>query len=548
VKRLLSLGFLLAACLAGGLRAQEARTQVPEVRLQVLGTTDMHGHIQAQDTFRLAPEAKGWAKIATLVRQRRAANPNTLLLDCGDTIQGEPVNYVRNRLRPDLPEPSIAVMNALGYAAMAVGNHEFDFGVEVLRGIEKQARFPFLSANTLPPQGGRAPFAGHTKVSVGGVQVLVVGFITPGVPRWMPKASYGDFSFADIVVTAKALIPKLREREKADVVVVIMHSGLGDLPGAVGDDNAALRLADQVPGIDLILTGHTHATARTQHKGVPILQSRAHGRAFMAADITLRRAGSRWQVAAVQGEVFEVGAEVPEDPEVLALTAPLRAATDTYLDTFATNLQTDLDARFARMEDTPLLQLLHQVQRQRTGAQLSAAACIDDRVYIPRGPTSVRQFYAMMPYENDLVRVRLSGEQVRKYLEQAARYYNYSHLPELTTKGFGGFNYDMVDGVTYTLDISRNPGERVGNLRYNGQPVRPDQMFTLAMTTYRFHGGGGYKAAVGWGDTPEAVFQGGLRNDLLAYVLARPALTLAPARNWRLIPSIDRERVLRLRR
>jgi 2',3'-cyclic-nucleotide 2'-phosphodiesterase/3'-nucleotidase len=247
-------------------------------------------------------------------------------------------------------------------------------------------------------------------------------------------------------------------------------------------------------------------------------------------------------VAAVQGEVFEVGAEVPEDPEVLALTAPLRAATDTYLDTFATNLQTDLDARFARMEDTPLLQLLHQVQRQRTGAQLSAAACIDDRVY------SVRQFYAMMPYENDLVRVRLSGEQVRKYLEQAARYYNYSHLPELTTKGFGGFNYDMVDGVTYTLDISRNPGERVGNLRYNGQPVRPDQMFTLAMTTYRFHGGGGYKAAVGWGDTPEAVFQGGLRNDLLAYVLARPALTLAPARNWRLIPSIDRERVLRLRR
>ncbi len=541
MKRLLSLGILLAGFLGGLLQAQE-------VRLQVLGTTDMHGHIEARDTFTLAPEAKGWAKIATLIRQRREANPNTVLLDCGDTIQGEPVNYVRNRLHPDLPEPSVAVMNALGYTAMAVGNHEYDYGMEVLRGAEKQARFPFLSANTFTGKGSKTAFPASTRVQVAGVTVLVVGFTTPGVPGWMAPASYGNHRFADIVETAKALIPRLRERERADVVVVAMHSGLGALPGAPGDENAALRLADQVPGIDLILTGHTHATVKSEHKGIPILQARAHGRALMAADLTLRKAGGRWQLVAFQGDVVETRAEIPDDPEVLALTGQVRALAETYLNTFATNLQVDLDGRFTRMEDTAYMQLLHSVQRQVTGAQLSAAACMNTQVYIPRGPTSVRQFWAMMPYENGLVRLRVTGEQVRKYLEHAARYYNYPHLPDLYTRGFAGYNFDTLDGVSYALDISRPPGERVVSLAYNGQPVRPDQTFTLALSSYRYYGGGGYRAAVGWTAEPEAVFDAGLRNDLLAYVLSRPALAPAPARNWRLVPSLDRERILQFRR
>lgn len=541
VKRLLSLGILLLGLLGSALGAQE-------VRLQVLGTTDMHGHIEARDTYTLAPDAKGWAKVATLIRERRAANPHTVLVDCGDTLQGEPVNHVRARVSPELPEPSIAIMNALGYAAMAVGNHEYDFGLEALRAAEKQARFPFLSANTFAPKGSRTAFPASTRVTVAGVNVLIVGFTTPGVPRWMPPAAYGGYRFEDIVETARTLIPRLREREKADVVVVAMHSGLGSLPGARGDENAALRLAEEVPGLDLILTGHTHAFAKTQHKGVPILQARAHGRALMAADLTLRKAGSRWQVVAIQGDVVETRPEISDDAEVLALTGQLRALTATYLDTFATNLQTDLDTRFARMEDTPALQLLHQVQRQVTGAQLSAAACVNTRVYIPRGPTSVRQFWALMPYENGLVRLRITGEQLRKYLEHAARYYNYSHLPDLYAKGFGGYNFDMVDGVTYALDISRSPGERVVGLAFNGQPVRPEQTFTLALSTYRFYGAGGYRDAVGWTGEPEASFDRGLRNDLLAYVLARPSLALAPARNWRIIPALDRERVLQQHR
>ena len=120
-----------------------------ELKLQVLGTTDLHGHVLPQDTYSLQPENKGWAKLATLIRQAKAENPNTLLIDSGDTIEGEPINYVQIRLRPDLGEPSIAVMNALGYSAMAIGNHDFNWGLDVLRETEKQAKFPFLSANTV---------------------------------------------------------------------------------------------------------------------------------------------------------------------------------------------------------------------------------------------------------------------------------------------------------------------------------------------------------------------------------------------------------------
>lgn len=244
-----------------GLQAQEAR-------IQILGTTDMHGHVLAEDTFSLQAANQGWAKVTTLIRRQQALNPNTILVDCGDTIQGEPVNYVRNALRRDLPEPSVAIMNALGFSAMAVGNHDYDFGLPVLREVEKQAKFPFLSANTVDAKG-RPGFQSHALVTVAGVRVALVGFTTPGVPAMTEPANFAGLAFQDIVATARRLVPYLRDKEKAGVVIVLMHSGLGALQGAEGDENAALRLADQVPGLDAIFTGHTHQALQTGHKGVP---------------------------------------------------------------------------------------------------------------------------------------------------------------------------------------------------------------------------------------------------------------------------------------
>jgi len=531
------LGILLIAV---GLHAQD-------VRIQILGTTDMHGHVMAEDTYSLQPANLGWAKIATLIRRQQAENPNTVLVDCGDTIQGEPINYVHNVLRRDLPEPSLAIMNALGYAAMAVGNHEYNFGLDLLRATEKEAKFPFLSANTVDAQG-RGAFPAATVVTVAGVRVLILGFTTPAIPRMEEPENYAGLQFRDIVATARTLVPRLKVKEKADVVVALLHSGLGAVDGREGDENEALRLADQVPGLDAIFTGHTHQAIQTVHKGIPILQAQSFGRALAVADLDLRKDGGNWRVLSARGRLLRPDNDTVVDAEVLRLTADLRAATARYLDTPATSLLTDLDARWIRMEDTPLTQLLHQVQRQATSAQLSAVACVDPRIFIPRGPTSVRQFYALLPYENRIARIRISGAQLQLYLEHAARAYNFSWQPDLFNREVPFFDCDTVDGVTYALDLGKPVGSRVVGLAYQGRPVRPDQVFTLALSTYRLRGGGGYMDAIGFTGQPELVTRGLQRNLLLEYVLSRPTLSLSPVNNWRTIPYLDRERLLGLAR
>lgn len=515
-----------------------------QLKLQVLGTTDLHGHVLPQDTYSLQPENQGWAKLATLIRQAKAQNPNTLLIDSGDTLEGEPLNYVRTRLRPDLAEPSIAVMNALGYSAMAVGNHDFNWGLEVLRGAERQAKFPFLSANTVGVKGSKGAFAPWTKVDVGGATVIIVGFTTPGIPRWEEPENFKDLAFRDIVETARTLIPYLREKEKADVIIVTMHSGLGTLPGQVGDENCALRLADQVSGIDLILTGHTHLPISSQHKNIPILQAAAHGRALAVADLTLQKTQGRWRVLASQGRLVLPTADTPQDTQVLELTAALRAATETYLNTGATTLLTDLDGRWCRLEDTPLAQLLHTVQRQATGAQLSAVSWTSPRIFIPAGATSIRQFYILQPYENQVARIRISGKQLHAYLEFAAKAYNFSHEPDLFNKAVPFYDVDQIDGCAYILDLSQPVGKRVKNLTFQGQPVRGDQSFSLALSTFRLRGGGGYMAAIGFVGQPEFITPQLARNLLFSYVLSHPNLALSPVNAWRTMPALDRERIM----
>lgn len=517
--------------------------QAQDLRIQILGTTDLHGHVMAEDTYSLQPANQGWAKIATLIRRQRAENPNTVLVDCGDTIQGEPINYVHNVLRRDLPEPSIAIMNALGYAAMAVGNHEFNFGMEVLRGAEKEAKFPFLSANTLNTDG-RGAFPASALVTVAGVRVLLLGFTTPAIPRMEEPENYLGLRFRDIVDTARSLVPRLKAEVKADVVIALLHSGLGHVEGREGDEDEALRLADQVPGLDAIFTGHTHQAIQTEHKGVPILQAQCYGRALAALDLDLRQEEGHWRVLSARGRLLRPGNDTPADADVLNLTADLRAATNRYLDTPATTLLTDLDGRWGRMEDTPLAQLIHQVQRQATGAQLSAAACADPGIFIPKGPTSVRQFYALMPYDNRVARIRITGAQLRLYLEHAATAYHFSWQPDLFNPAMPFYNVDTVDGVTYALDLGKPVGSRVIGLRYQGRPVAPDQVFTMALSTYRLRGGGGYMAAIGFKGQPDLVTKALQRNLLLEYVLGRPSLSLTVADNWRTIPYLDRERLL----
>lgn len=521
------LGILLCAL---GLGAQE-------VRLQVLTTTDVQGHILPQDSFTLQPQNQGWARLATLIRGLRETNPNTVLVDCGDATAGEPINYVWSQLNNHLPEPSMAIMNSLGYNAMVVGAHEFEHGIQQVRTLEEQAQFPWLAANVVFAADGRRVFTPYVKLDVAGVKVAVIGLATAPLGAAVP----GEMVFQDPVATAKALIPLLRDKEKVDLVIVALHGGLGKEPCA-DPANQALCLAAQVPGIDLILAGRSRQQVSTEVNGVAILQAGVNGQALGVADFVLRPARKgKWELLSRHGRIVPPGEA--SDPAVLELTAPLRAASETYLNTFATNLGTDLDGRWSRMEDTPLMHLLHGVARHASGAQISALPSPGARIFIPRGATSVRQFYALSPGEDRIARIRVTGRQLRAYLEHAARFYNYSHNPELFSKSFDPGEYDTLDGCAYTLDLSRPAGLRVVDLKVQGQPVRDEQTFTLALLAKRLAPGGCVEAT-GWTGKPDFISPAPFRNLILEYVLSRPSLAPAAGDNWHIVPALDRERVL----
>jgi 2',3'-cyclic-nucleotide 2'-phosphodiesterase/3'-nucleotidase len=510
-----------------------------DVRLQVITTTDVHGAILPQDSFTLQPANQGWARLATLIRGLRADNPNTVLVDCGDATQGEPINYVWSQLNSKLPEPSTAIMNALGYNAMVVGGQEFDRGMKMMRAMEDQAQFPWLAANVVFAADGHRVFTPYVKVAVAGVQVAILGLAA--VP---PRPDGADgLVFQDPVATAKALIPLLRGQEKADMVIVALHGGLGKEPCA-DLQNQALCLAAQVPGIDLILAGRSRQLVSTEAHGVPILQAGSKGQALGVGDFLFHRGRTGWALQSHSVRILPAGAETAADPGVLELTAPLRAATETYLDTFATTLGTDLDGRWSRMEDTALMHLLHTVARQASGAQITALASPGARIFIPRGATSVRQFYALCADDERIDRITVSGRQLKAYLEHAASFYNFSHNPELFAKGAGPGDFDTLEGCAYTLDISRPVGMRVVDLKIQGQPVREDQSFTLGLLSRRLAGAGGYLQAMGWSGQPAFQSAAPFRNFLLEYVLSRPNLALEAEDNWHIVPSLDRERVL----
>jgi 2',3'-cyclic-nucleotide 2'-phosphodiesterase/3'-nucleotidase len=402
--------------------------------------------------------------------------------------------------------------------------------------MEEQAQFPWLAANVVFAAGGRRVFTPYVKLDVGGVQVAVVGFAP--VPA---RPAGGDLVFQDPVATARTLIPLLRDKEKVDLVIVALHGGLGKEPCS-DPENQALCLA-QVPGVDLVLAGRSRQQVATEAGGVAVLQAGQNGQVLGVADFTFTRGRKgKWDLTA--RKVRLVPPPEANDPEVMELTAPLRGDTETYLNTFATVLGTDLDGRWSRMEDTALMHLLHTAARHASGAQVTALASPGARVFIPRGATSVRQFYGLFPEDDRIDRIRVTGRQLRAYLEHAARFFNFSHNPELFSKAVAPEDYDTLDGCAYTLDLSRPVGQRVTELKFQGQPVKDDQSLTLGLPSSRLAGAGGYLEAMGWTGQPEFESRAPFRNYLLEYVLSRPTVASVAGDGWHIVPALDRERVL----
>jgi len=538
-------GFLhvsLLAFVALGLPASCQTSGASKVTISLLGTTDLHGNVYPIDYYSNRPANRGLAKIATLIQQARAEQPNTLLLDSGDTIQGTPLAYYFSRKEASKPNPTVAVMNALRYDAMAVGNHEFNFGLDVLLKAKSEAKFPWLAANIEGPASGNEHFASYIIKDVAGVKVGIVGFITPGVPRWEIPAHYRGYSFQQIVDAARRVIPEVRA--KADLVVVIAHSGLERDPqtGEVrsGDqipgENAIWSLAEAAPGIDVILYGHSHQEMPEKVvNGVLLTQARNWGQSLARADVTMERdAAGKWRVVSKKSTTIPVTDATEPDPEILALAKPYHEATQAYLDRPVATSTVSLKGETARYEDHPFVDLIHAMQLEYGQADASMATLFLTRAEIPAGPVTVRQIASLYIYENTIYTVEMTGAQLAAAIEHAAGFFPDWPAREGARLRLPGYNADCAQGVEYEIDLTRPKGQRVQKLTRNGKPLDPQVKLLVAINNYRYAGGGYYKMYEG---LPVLYRSPQEARDLLIEYVTRTGKILAEADgNWRIIP------------
>ncbi|HEX9628711.1 MAG TPA: 5'-nucleotidase C-terminal domain-containing protein [Pyrinomonadaceae bacterium] len=515
------------------------------IQIVILGTTDLHGNLYPTDYYTNKPDNRGLAKIATMVRQIRKENDNVMLIDSGDTIQGTPLEYYHNKKNNTPPDPMMLAMNALAYDAMTVGNHEYNFGLQVLEKARSEAKFPWLSANTYDKGTTRTHYQPYIVREVAGVRIAVLGLTTPGIPNWENAPNYAGLEFKDPLLEAKKWVPVLRGKERADVVVIAMHMGLEeDLrtdelnPGQVPNENEAIAIARQVPGVDLIFMGHTHRDVPSVViNGVQLLQADYWGKHLARIDLYLENDGSRWRVYAESARTIPVDDKVAPDAELLRIGEPYDRETQAWLSRPIGESAAELTAIEATFRDTAILDLIQRVQMEAGNADVSMVASFNEKARIAKGPVAVRDIAGLYVYENTLVVLEVTGQQLKDALEHSAKYfrpYESGKLArDLVDEKIPSYNFDIAEGVSYDLNIAKPFGQRIENLQFHGKPLLPDQRLRLATNNYRVNGGGGYTMYKG----APVVYRSNveIRELIIDWMERHKTISTEPDNNWKIV-------------
>ncbi len=541
---LLAAGILLSACSTVPVNQDPGNIPGGQMELVVLSTTDVHGRIRAWDYYGDSAESvRGLSRAASIVDSIRRANPErVLLVDAGDLLQGNPFAYVARKQYSDSANPIIAAMNAMRYDAAAIGNHEYNYGVPYLERAVAQAQFPMLSANTWKPDGSHK-FKPWAIVERQGVKIGIVGATTPGVMVWDAENVRGRVKVTDIVPAVRTAVQEVR-KAGASIVIVSVHSGLNEpasydtVSTGLPSENVSERLAREIPGIDLIVYGHSHKEQADLHIGTTLLvQPKNWATSVGVARLGLSKRGGSWAVTSSKGETIKSVGHA-EQSAVIAASASAHRASVAYANTAIGTTPVAWRGDSARLKDTPLTDFIAEVERKAAKADLASTAAFTLEASLAAGPITVARIAQLYPYENTLRAVRISGKQLRDYLEFSARYYQKvvdgAPIPD---PEIPGYNFDMISGADYTIDLSRPIGSRITSLTFKNKAVAPSDSFTLALNNYRQTGGGGYAMLKG----APVVFdeQQEIRQLLIDEVRERK--TIRPEdyfkRNWSLVHS-----------
>lgn len=540
-------------------------------RIVIVSTTDIHGAIFPFDFTDRRPLESSLAGISSYLKELRKKD-EVILLDNGDNLQGQPVVYYYNFLDTVSLHINSLVMNYLKYDAASVGNHDIEAGHSVYDRLVKEYNFPLLAANAVRKTDGNTYFKPYTVIRKNNIKIAVLGLITPSVPQWLPPALYSGIEFTGMVEAARKWMPEIL-KEKPDVVVGLFHSGYRT-PSEIqlknhenpGEEDASGAVAYLVPGFDIIFAGHDHRAVCEKIaniEGDSVLILNAGSRAEFAAEATVIITGRSPEKITVTGRLAEIK-EYPPDKEFVNEFKQQETAVKEFVDQEIGELANTISTRSSYFGPSAFVDLIHTVQLDITGADISFAAPLSFDAEIKKGILTVGDMFKLYRYENMLYKMEMKGYEIDKYLEYSySGWYNTMSGPSdnlinfrkddsgkvLVNNGramlkIPSYNFDSAAGIEYTVDVSKPAGQRVEIIYMDDRkPFRLNDTYSVALNSYRGSGGGGHLtsgAGIKADDISGRLLSStvkDLRYYMIDYVRTRKVIDPVPVTRWKVVPE-----------
>lgn len=559
---------VITGCLLvlGTSSANAMTTKEKTIDLKFIETSDVHGSFFPYDFINRKPKAGSLARVATYVNQLRCQHgENVILLDNGDILQGQPVNYYSNYVDTTSANIAAQVVNYLRYDAQTIGNHDVETGHRVYDKWVSATHCPILGANVIDTKTNKPYLKPYTILKRGGARIAIIGLLTPAIPNWLGENLWSGLRFEEMVSSARQWMRVVKEQEKADIVIGLFHSGKdGGITTPHYKEDAALAVAREVPGFDVVFFGHDHtryadAVTNSEGKLVACLDPANNAMSVAQADLQLVKKKGHWCVKESQWKLVDV-ADLPVDNDFVDHFSAFNETVKAYANRVIGTFENTISTRDSYFGNSAFNDLILNLELSITKADVAFNAPVSFDVAIKKGPVRVADMFNLYKYENQLFVMRLTGKEIRKALEMSYDLWVNTmtspddHLLLLDSQTRGdqqrlgfknfSFNFDSAAGIDYEVDVTKPNGQKVKVLKMsNGEPFDENKYYKVAVNSYRANGGGELLtrgAGIAKDDLDDRIVwrsEFDLRHYLMEEIKRLGTLNPQPNTNWRFVPE-----------